>query len=701
MNKSDVRKASSDDKQCVVCGNHFIEVRRIESKRIKGTSLSTLLYKYGGIGVQTGFICRACFVKVDRLHQQCCQFYDECQRNAVTTLSKTINKLENYLPVLVTPKKRRTCSSLGSSASDVSIVCHDVIDHDHDATHSSDVSNGDTDVIKDSPAPFDVNDQCMTSDNATDGGTATVDDGGTASVDDGDTASVDDGGTASVDDGGTDLVDVTDGGTSSVDDAGTALVDVSNGDGATVHDNEGDGNAGSIDVSYGRRALVDGDNTDATCQSLLGDDLHDSVMNGSGIKNKSSFLFNQKENCVSLFKDTTNNEVEQSPSLVNTSANIEMDQRPSTINSTTLIKTEQPASVAKVTTTNKMKKSPAVVKDTISSETDHNTSLVKNNNNMKQIKSVNTLFQDTTNIRTNQTKDLTDIRHEQSFACTSEANSNGPYECRLCSMTFVNLTDREDHLWNHSAKYYCPCCICDKLLAKKRGLNVDVAVCTNPSQYTCELCHNDCIVESDLKKHFTIYSTKHVCSTCGKRYANCQYLKKHMDTHFGPKRFACEHCGKAFHVAASLRQHSKVHTGERPYVCTKCGMAFTQCGHFTTHMQIHSGKKAHKCNECERSFYRPGQLKSHKKVHDGSEPHVCKVCAKRFLGPSSLKRHMRVHTGEEPFKCEDCGKGFKGRFDLVRHARIHSGQKPFECDVCRLEFRLLAGLKKHKKKHAT
>ncbi|XP_029604897.1 uncharacterized protein LOC115191034, partial [Salmo trutta] len=57
----------------------------------------------------------------------------------------------------------------------------------------------------------------------------------------------------------------------------------------------------------------------------------------------------------------------------------------------------------------------------------------------------------------------------------------------------------------------------------------------------------------------------YACPTCGKRFAEVNYVKKHQRVHTGVKPFSCTQCHMRFAQAGDLRRHQRVHTGEKPY----------------------------------------------------------------------------------------------------------------------------------------
>ena len=56
----------------------------------------------------------------------------------------------------------------------------------------------------------------------------------------------------------------------------------------------------------------------------------------------------------------------------------------------------------------------------------------------------------------------------------------------------------------------------------------------------------------------------HECSTCSKRFAYKNHLKKHEDIHAGIKKFRCESCDKCFSRKEHLHSHTlRIHKEEQ------------------------------------------------------------------------------------------------------------------------------------------
>ncbi|XP_045071241.1 zinc finger protein GLI4-like isoform X2 [Coregonus clupeaformis] len=55
----------------------------------------------------------------------------------------------------------------------------------------------------------------------------------------------------------------------------------------------------------------------------------------------------------------------------------------------------------------------------------------------------------------------------------------------------------------------------------------------------------------------------YACPTCGKRFAEANYVKKHQTVHTKERPFKCKLCYKSFSFQSNLIKHRSVHTGEK------------------------------------------------------------------------------------------------------------------------------------------
>ncbi|XP_070971987.1 uncharacterized protein [Oncorhynchus clarkii lewisi] len=82
----------------------------------------------------------------------------------------------------------------------------------------------------------------------------------------------------------------------------------------------------------------------------------------------------------------------------------------------------------------------------------------------------------------------------------------------------------------------------------------------------------------------------------------------------------------------------------KPYACPTCGKCFAEANYVKIHQRVHTGEKPFSCTQCHMRFSEAGTLKRHQRVHTGEKPYNCPQCEKRFSHQHHLKRHLKVHT---------------------------------------------------------
>ena len=263
------------------------------------------------------------------------------------------------------------------------------------------------------------------------------------------------------------------------------------------------------------------------------------------------------------------------------------------------------------------------------------------------------------------------LRHENVH---SEAR---PFECELCGQKFR----QQAHLTSHEAKVHqkeksFECSVCRMSFTSKNALTVHVATHTGKAPLQCHLCNTKKVFSrrSNLNRHLFLHTgeRKHLCSHCGKAFANSTDLKKHVErVHIRQGRYRCTMCFKSYCSLADYKRHIMSHTGEKPFACTLCPKAFNHKGSLEKHYMIHRDERPHKCNLCEKAFRFSRDLRNHQVVHTGERVR-CEFCSKTFSIAASLVKHRRTHTGPQLFPCQVCGDTFLSRELLMKHGLKHA-----------------------------
>ena len=242
------------------------------------------------------------------------------------------------------------------------------------------------------------------------------------------------------------------------------------------------------------------------------------------------------------------------------------------------------------------------------------------------------------------------------------------FQCELCPKTYPTKLKLETHMnsiyaGGHGTKYECDKC-----------------------DYVCKT--NEKLENHTQKKHGPKIPS--ICEHCNKEFATKTSYIDHVESVHQGAVFICDICSKTFTTRTGLHKHNKViHEGKRKtYNCETCGKDYANKEYLILHQSkcikkeatdpLNTEPESHKkdqfqCEQCPKICSSKTHLKHHvRTVHEGFSLQ-CLQCPKTFGTKSALFKHVRtIHEGiRETFSCEQCDKGFASKFGLDLHTVKH------------------------------
>ncbi|KAF7645769.1 hypothetical protein LDENG_00198430 [Lucifuga dentata] len=273
-----------------------------------------------------------------------------------------------------------------------------------------------------------------------------------------------------------------------------------------------------------------------------------------------------------------------------------------------------------------------------------------------------------------------------------------PIKCPSCEKTFALKCYFDRHFLSHSKPHLCS--QCGKRFAQPKGLAAHLRRHTGEKLFQCSDCGTEFSYKSTFNRHMRQHGAKknytQTCTLCEGQFEGALALQRHKCSALG-KSFTCSLCPKSFECRQSLADHENLHSGERDFVCEMCGERFFSFSSLSTHRVTHTQKQTC-CDELGLGCSNLSVLQNHLRRHTGEKRFICDVCGKGCSHQSALKHHMLRHTGERPYVCETCGKRCGHASALQNHMRIHTGQKPGQqavCGVCGKYLSSMVKLKYH------
>lgn len=176
-----------------------------------------------------------------------------------------------------------------------------------------------------------------------------------------------------------------------------------------------------------------------------------------------------------------------------------------------------------------------------------------------------------------------------------EIDNGKPFKCRECDVSFSQVRDLQQHFENHHSTSRSSTNEDIEVASDRESVTSEDSQTEKP--FKCRHCVMSFTRPSDLQRHLLIHSSNkpYRCDKCDREFTWFGNFQKHILSHMNDNsqssgsysamftllardevkdlfikegdKYRCRLCSKDFTRLSGLKTHIRMHTGERPYVC--------------------------------------------------------------------------------------------------------------------------------------